>query len=78
VNSPVGNRTYAPPYLLLAVRLLAALVVVAADKPAPQSPAAAERAANVQVIACYFHGTIRCEMCQKIERQARGHLPALR
>lgn len=56
---------------LLAVLLLAASVVVAADKPAAAPPAAAERAANVQVIAYYFHGTVRCETCLKIEQQTR-------
>lgn len=56
---------------LLASLLLAASALVAADKPAATPPAAAERAGNVQVIAYYFHGTIRCLTCQKIERQAR-------
>jgi hypothetical protein len=36
------------------------------------TPAAATtNAPSVQVIAYYFHGTVRCETCQKIERQAR-------
>jgi len=32
----------------------------------------AERVTNVQVIAYYFHGTVRCETCLKIEKQARA------
>ncbi len=28
------------------------------------------QATNVQVIAYYFHGTVRCETCLKIEKQA--------
>jgi hypothetical protein len=56
---------------LLASLLLAASALVAADKPVATPPAVAERAANVQVIAYYFHGTIRCLTCQKIERQPR-------
>jgi hypothetical protein len=48
-------------------------VVAAADRPAVNSPApgAAAKATNQQVIAYYFHGTVRCETCLKIERQAR-------
>ena len=35
-------------------------------------PGALERAAeHTQVIAYYFHGTIRCETCLRIEKQAR-------
>ena len=34
-------------------------------------PATAAKATNTQVLAYYFHGTIRCETCLKIERQAR-------
>jgi hypothetical protein len=42
---------------------------------APDVPGALERAAeHTQVIAYYFHGTLRCETCQKIERQAREAL----
>ena len=51
----------------------------APDKPeakqpggAPAVPEAAERVTETtQVIAYYFHGTIRCETCLKIEKQAR-------
>jgi hypothetical protein len=51
----------------------------ATDKPdakqplgAPAVPAAVKRVAETaQVIAYYFHGTVRCETCLKIERQAR-------
>jgi len=53
--------------------------VDATDKPeakqppgAPAVPAAVERVAETtQVIACYFHGTVRCETCLKIEKQAQ-------
>ena len=42
-----------------------------AAKPAPVAPAAAEHPVGVtQVIAYYFHGTVRCETCLRIERQA--------
>jgi len=33
--------------------------------------AAARKATNDSVMAYYFHGTVRCEACLKIERQAR-------
>jgi hypothetical protein len=48
-------------------------VVTAADKPVVNSPvpAATPKATNAQVVAYYFHGSIRCETCQKIEKQAR-------
>ncbi len=49
-------------------------VVGAADKPTvkPAAPGGGgAKATNEQVIAYYFHGTVRCETCQKIERQAR-------
>lgn len=59
----------------LAALLLAAAagVVAAADKPVVNFPvpAATAKATNEQVIAYYFHGTIRCETCLKIEKQAR-------
>ena len=50
----------------------------APDKPetktppgAPAVPAAVERAAQAtQVIAYYFHATVRCETCLNIEKQA--------
>ncbi len=45
-----------------------------ANRPAgvPVGPAAADRVAETtQVIAYYFHGTVRCETCLKIEKQAR-------
>ncbi len=45
----------------------------AADKPAakPAKPAPAGKAANEQVIAYYFHRTIRCKSCEDLELQAR-------
>jgi len=55
--------------------LLAAMVgvAVATDRPTvtPTALGATAKATNTQVIAYYFHGTIRCETCLKIERQAR-------
>jgi hypothetical protein len=53
----------------------AVLQVVAADNPKPQPVAPATTATNVpsrQVIAYYFHGTVRCETCLKIEQQAKA------
>ncbi len=55
--------------------LAAAGMVGATEKPEGLSGEAA-RATNVQVIAYYFHGTIRCETCQKIEKQAREAMEA--
>jgi hypothetical protein len=44
----------------------------AADRP-PGKPVAPEaKVANTQIVAYYFHGTVRCETCQKIELQARA------
>ena len=60
------------PFLLTLV--LATAATLAADKPAAPPPTAAERVTNVQVIAYYFHGTVRCETCLKIEKQARAAL----
>ncbi len=56
--------------------LLVAMVggLGAAEKPAGPAPAA--QGTNVQVIAYYFHGTIRCETCLKIEKQAREAMEA--
>ena len=55
--------------------LLAAVTAVtaAADRTVvtPPTPRAIAKATNTQVIAYYFHGTVRCETCQRIERQAR-------
>ncbi len=53
--------------------LVAATFANAAEKPEakPSTPTATTtNAPGVQVIAYYFHGTVRCETCQKIERQA--------
>lgn len=52
--------------------LLAAMAVsaVAADSSNPTP--AATNAPGRQVIAYYFHGTLRCETCQKIEQQAKA------
>ena len=46
-------------------------LAAAADRP-PGKPATPEaKVTNVQIVAYYFHGTVRCETCQKIERQAK-------
>jgi hypothetical protein len=55
--------------------VVAAVSVVAADSPnlKPSEPApAATNAPSQQVIAYYFHGTVRCETCLKIEQQAKA------
>jgi hypothetical protein len=60
-------------FVLALLLALTTGVVGAADNAsgkAPQ-PAKAATATKMQVIACYFHGTVRCETCLKIERQAR-------
>jgi hypothetical protein len=56
--------------LLLAVMAGASGAADSASVKATQ-PAKAAMATNTLVIAYYFHGTIRCETCLKIERQAR-------
>jgi hypothetical protein len=62
--------------LFLGLLLVAvALSAVAADSPGPKPSAPATTATNApnpQVIAYYFHGTVRCETCQKIEQQAKA------
>jgi hypothetical protein len=58
--------------MLLVVAVVAA---VASDSPnlKPSEPAlAATNAPGRQVIAYYFHGTVRCETCLKIEQQAKA------
>lgn len=60
--------------LIAALFLLAAAgMEAAADKPAakPFVRATGAKGTNTQVIAYYFHGTVRCETCLKIEKQAR-------
>jgi len=56
----------------LGALLLAAVAgsIGAAEKPRVPAGGTAQ-ATNVQVVAYYFHGTIRCETCLKIEKQAR-------
>ena len=57
--------------LVLAV---AAGTLGAADKPQAKPSARAvtpSASTNAEVVAYYFHGTIRCETCLKIEKQAR-------
>ena len=54
--------------------LVASAFANAAEKSEakPSTPAATTtNALSVQVIAYYFHGTMRCETCQRIERHAR-------
>ena len=64
-----------PKTLTVALLMIAATAIAfAAEKPdaKPTPPAAtATKASGGQVIAYYFHGTIRCETCLKIEKQAR-------
>jgi hypothetical protein len=54
------------------------LAAVAGVMGATENPAATVgetgQATNRQVVAYYFHGTIRCETCLKIEKQARQAL----
>jgi hypothetical protein len=61
--------------LIVALLMIAATAVAfAAEKPdaKPALPATTTtNAPSAQVIAYYFHGTVRCETCQKIEKQAR-------
>ena len=55
--------------------VVAAVSAVAADSPSPKPSAPATAATNTpnqQVIAYYFHGTVRCETCLKIEQQAKA------
>ena len=54
---------------LLAVLALPAAATAAAGPPPPTT--------NGQVIVYYFHGTVRCETCQKIERQAQAAISQL-
>lgn len=53
----------------------ASMVAIAADgigsKPPPPKPSATN-APNSQVIAYYFHGTIRCHTCLEIEKESRA------
>jgi hypothetical protein len=53
-----------------ALVLAVAGVVGAAEKPKVPSGETGQ-ATNAQVVAYYFHGTVRCETCLKIEKQAR-------
>jgi hypothetical protein len=55
----------------LVALLLAATAGAGAAADTPPAPAATAKGTNEQVIAYYFHGTIRCETCLKIEKQAR-------
>jgi hypothetical protein len=60
---------------LLGLLLAAAGVMGAAEKPVA-AVGETGKATNTQVIAYYFHGTIRCETCLKIEKQAREAIEA--
>ena len=64
------QRTFPIGLLLLAATTLATAAEKTDAKPPITTPTATNTV-NVQVIAYYFHGTVRCETCQKIERQAR-------
>jgi len=50
--------------------LAAAGLMGAAEEPKVPAGKTA-KGTNVQVVAYYFHGTIRCETCLQIEKQAR-------
>jgi len=63
-------RTFLAGLLLLWVAVSAQAAEKTEAKPITPS-AAATNAPSVQVIAYYFHGTVRCETCQKIERMTR-------
>ena len=55
--------------------IVATLAAGPADNPklTPAAPATnATNAPSQQVIAYYFHGTVRCETCLKIEQQAKA------
>ena len=54
-----------------AALLVAAMVGTAISAEKPAAPVPAAKVMKTQVIAYYFHGTIRCETCLKIEKQAR-------
>lgn len=59
--------------LWLGLVLIVVSLPAAADErlnPKPVAPATTN-APSQQVIAYYFHGTVRCETCQKIEQQAK-------
>lgn len=62
--------------LWLGLLLIAAMLPAgAADSPNPKPAAPATAATNApsqMVIAYYFHGTVRCETCLKIEQQAKA------
>src|SRR5665647_1978553 len=59
--------------LWLGLLLIAAMLPAgAADSPNPKPAAPATNAPSQQVIAYYFHGTVRCETCLKIEQQAKA------
>jgi hypothetical protein len=60
---------------LLGLLLAAVGVMGAAEKPGAP-PGETGQATNRQVVAYYFHGTIRCEMCLKFEKQAREAIEA--
>ena len=58
--------------LLIRLSLLLTLfsAIASAEEKLPAQPAITINTPGAQVIAYYFHGTVRCETCQKIERQA--------
>ena len=52
--------------------VVAAVSAVAAESPSPKPAApAATNAPSRKIIAYYFHGTVRCETCLKIEQRAK-------
>jgi hypothetical protein len=55
----------------LSALLLAATVSIATAAEKATAPIVAAKGTNAQIIAYYFHGTVRCETCLKFEKQAR-------
>lgn len=62
--------------LLLFAATAIAFAAEKTDAKPPSITPTATNTANVQVVAYYFHGTVRCETCQRIERQAREVIEA--
>lgn len=65
----MNRRIFFTGLLLLVSSALANAAEKSEAKPSTPT-AKTTNAPSVQVIAYYFHGTLRCETCQKIERQA--------
>jgi hypothetical protein len=57
--------------LLLAVAAVSALATDQPSSKSAQPAAASTNAPSGQIIAYYFHGSVRCRTCQRIEMLAR-------